>query len=50
MTDIQYKPMVYKSHIKDNYDVLFVMDDRPKIVEAWRLLGLICLQPNFIPH
>lgn len=50
MQDIQYKPTVYKQHIEPNYDVLFVIDDRPPIVEAWRELGLTCLQPNFYGH
>lgn len=29
-------------------DILFVVDDRPSVVEMWRSEGLICLQCN--PH
>jgi hypothetical protein len=50
MMDVDYKSRVYREHIEPQYDVLFVIDDRPQVVEKWRSLGLTCLQPNFIPH
>ena len=30
------KSEIYEEHIEQNYDVLFVIDDRPKIVRTWR--------------
>jgi predicted kinase len=30
------KREIYEEHIEQNYDVLFVLDDRPKIVRTWR--------------
>jgi len=40
------KKEIYEKHIKDNYDVLFCIDDRPKICRMWRELGLFCFQVN----
>lgn len=42
--DTEIKKEIYKQHIKDKYDVLFVLDDRPKVCQMWRELGLVCLQ------
>lgn len=41
---------IYEQHIELNYKVLFVLDDRPRVVDMWRKIGLVCLQPNFVPH
>lgn len=38
------KKEIYDKHIKDKYDVEFVLDDRNKVVKMWRDLGLKCLQ------
>lgn len=38
------KTEIYNSFIKDNYDVLFTIDDRKQVVDMWRSLGLVCLQ------
>jgi len=38
------KQRIYEEHIKDAHDVLFVLDDRDKVVKMWRELGLKCLQ------
>ena len=42
--DTIYKKEVYEKHIKDKYDVLFVLEDRNQVVEMWRSEGLTCLQ------
>jgi len=38
------KTEIYNNFIKDNYDVLFTIDDRKQVVDMWRSLGLVCLQ------
>lgn len=38
------KHEIYENHIKDNHDVLCVLDDRQKVVDMWRSIGLKCLQ------
>ena len=50
MVDIKYKPLVYQQYIQPKFQVEFVLDDRPSLVEAWRAMGLVCLQPNFVDH
>jgi predicted kinase len=35
---------LFNEHIRDNYDVLFVLDDRNQVVEMWRELGVQCFQ------
>lgn len=42
--DAIVKREIYEEHIKPNYNVLFVMDDRDKVVRMWRDQGLTCLQ------
>ena len=42
--DVIVKREIYEKYIKDNYDILFVLDDRSKVVKMWRSLGLQCLQ------
>lgn len=38
------KKEIYENHIKEEYDILFVLDDRLAVVKMWREIGLICLQ------
>lgn len=38
------KEEIYRTHIQPHYDVLFVVDDRKKVVDMWRRIGLVCLQ------
>jgi predicted kinase len=38
------KKEMYEEYIKDKYYVLYVLDDRDKVVKMWRELGLLCLQ------
>lgn len=38
------KREIYEKYIEPNYNVLFVLDDRDKVVKMWRDLGLTCLQ------
>lgn len=41
------KKEIYDTHIKDNYNVLGVFDDRDQVVEMWRNEGLTCFQVNY---
>lgn len=38
------KEEIFNENIKGNYNVRFVLDDRNKVVDMWRQLGLKCLQ------
>lgn len=38
------KIMLYKYEIEPFYDVKYVLDDRNQVVEAWRKIGLVCMQ------
>lgn len=38
------KQRIYESQIKEKYQVVFVLDDRNKVVKMWRELGLKCFQ------
>jgi predicted kinase len=40
------KREIYENQIKGKYNVLFVLDDRQKVVNMWRELGLSCFQVN----
>lgn len=42
--DTIVKEEMYNEHIKDKYNVRFVVDDRPKVCRMWRRLGLPVLQ------
>lgn len=42
--DTIVKREIYEEKIKPLYDVLFVIDDRAKVVKMWRETGLVCLQ------
>lgn len=35
---------LFDEHIRDNYDVQFVLDDRQQVVDAWRSIGLRVFQ------
>ena len=40
------KRELYETHVKNKYNVDFVLDDSIKIVKMYRELGLTVLQPN----
>ena len=42
--DYSMKTEMYKTHIEPKYTVLFVLEDRTKVVKMWRELGLECWQ------
>lgn len=42
--DRDIKEGIYRKHIEPYYDVEVVIDDRRKVVERWRQIGLTCLQ------
>ncbi len=42
--DDEVKREIWKEHIQPHYRVLFVVDDRDRVVRMWREEGLVCLQ------
>jgi hypothetical protein len=42
--DTIVKQEIYEREIKGKYNVLFVLDDRDRVVRMWRDQGLKCLQ------
>ena len=38
------KKEIYEKKIKPKYDIIFVVEDRNRVVKMWRDLGLTCLQ------
>lgn len=38
------KHELFNEHVRDNFDVKFVLDDRNQVVEMWRKMGITCLQ------
>lgn len=42
--DYEVKQDIYINKIKDIYDVDFIIEDRQRVVNMWRGLGLTCLQ------
>jgi hypothetical protein len=38
------KRELFDAHIRHEYDVRYVLDDRNQVVEMWRSLGLTCFQ------
>lgn len=38
------KKEIFEEHIRGKYNVLWVLDDRDRVVQQWRELGLVCLQ------
>lgn len=45
--DAIVKQEIYEQFIKNNYNVLAVFDDRNRIVDMWRSIGLKCLQVDY---
>jgi hypothetical protein len=45
--DAIVKREIYESLIKPKYDVVAVFDDRNKVVDMWREIGLTCLQVDY---
>lgn len=42
--DFKVKAELFDQHIRDHYDVAFVLDDRRQVVDMWRAMGLTVLQ------
>lgn len=42
--DDQVKKEIFEKFVKPFYDVLFVIDDRDKVVRMWRDIGVTCFQ------
>lgn len=42
--DFLVKQELFDNHIRNCYNVRFVLDDRDSVVAMWRKLGLVCLQ------
>lgn len=42
--DSVIKKEIYEKYIKNNFNVLFCLDDRNQVVEMWREIGIKCLQ------
>lgn len=42
--DAIVKQEIFDAHIKDKYEVELVLDDRTRIVDMWRSIGLKCFQ------
>ena len=47
MKDSLLKFWWYRTDIRPNFNVLFVLDDRDCVVDMWRLEGLTCLQVDY---
>jgi hypothetical protein len=45
--DAIVKNEIFDEHIRGNYNVVCVLDDRDRVVKRWRELGLKCLQVNY---
>lgn len=41
------KRELFDKHIRNQYNVLYVLDDRQQVVDMWRALGLTCLQVDY---
>jgi hypothetical protein len=41
------KREIYDELIKQNFDVVCVLDDRQRVVDMWRSIGLTCLQVDY---
>jgi len=42
--DTEVKSKIYDRYVAPYFDVLFTLDDRPRVVEMWRDKGLVCFQ------
>ena len=47
LPDYDVKLALFNEHVRDQYWVRFVLDDRDQVVELWRELGLDCFQVNY---
>jgi len=45
--DAIIKKRLFDENIRDDYDVRFVLDDRNRVVDMWREIGLTCLQVDY---
>lgn len=45
--DAIVKREIYETELKDKYNILAVFDDRNRVVDMWRSLGLTCLQVEY---
>ncbi len=45
--DAIVKKELYEAHVKGKYNVLGVFDDRNRVVDLWRSLGLTCFQVDY---
>lgn len=41
------KREIFDNHIKNNYYIEFILDDRNQVVDMWRELGLTCFQVDY---
>jgi predicted kinase len=48
--DTIIKKEIYEEHIKDKYNINFVIDDRPSVVQMWIDLGLFVFNVNQDPY
>ncbi len=44
LSDEVLKAGIYRDFIQEDYNILFVVEDRLRVVRMWRDLGLVCLQ------
>lgn len=44
LDDAIVKKRLYETHVKNRFNVKFILDDRNRVVDMWRSLGLKCLQ------
>jgi len=42
--DSVVKEEMYNLHIKKDFKVVFVLEDRSQVVSHWRSMGLVCFQ------
>ena len=42
--DAVVKYELFNDHVRNRYNVMFVLDDRDRVVKMWREIGLTCLQ------
>jgi len=45
--DAIVKREIYEKELKDKYNILAIFDDRNRVVDMWRSLGLTCLQVEY---
>lgn len=45
--DAIIKREIYENELKNNYNILAVFDDRNRVVDMWRSLGITCLQVDY---